>query len=100
MKDVKAINWEFAIYMATVFCGESVTGPYFNNLTDLLVKRFNIPYTTAGQISMIPTGFAPVFSLCIFFILKYNQSKRRIILIVLNFLSVVCHVTMLMIPNT
>lgn len=100
MKEVKEVSWEFWIFIVTVFFGESSIGPYFDNLTDLLVKRFNIPYTTAGQLSMIPTGFSPIFSMCFFFLLKRYQSKRRIIIIILNGLSVVCHVTMLLIPNT
>ena len=54
----------------TVFFGESSIGPYFDNLTDLLVKRFGVPYITAGQISMIPCGLCPLFAIVVYFILK------------------------------
>ena len=37
-----------------VFFSEGSLGPFSNNLNDLIVKRFAIPYGDAGKLLIIP----------------------------------------------
>ena len=48
-----------------VFFSEGSLGPFNDNLNDLLVNRFNIPYKDAGGLLLIPFGGLSIFSILV-----------------------------------
>lgn len=84
----------------TVFVGECCNGPFLDNLTDLILKRFGIPYTVSGALTMIPCGLTPLCSILWFWFINKYPSKRRLIFCCIALQSVVLHLVMLLIPNS
>ena len=84
----------------TIFIGECCNGPFLDNLTDLMVKRFNIPYTISGGLTMLPCGLSPVCSMIWFWFIKKYPSKRRLIFVLIALQSVLLHLILLLVPNS
>lgn len=83
-----------------IFVCESALGPFLDNATDLLVKRFNFSYVTAGRLMMLPFGLTPVMSLVWskLFVGKY-PTKRRLFFIITGLQALIPHVILYVMPN-
>lgn len=97
---MRQFSGEFWFYILAIFFGECCNGPFLDNLTDLLLKRFGIPYTTAGALTMIPCGLSPVCALVWYYFLSRFPNRRRLIMVCIACLSLALHVTVLLIPNS
>lgn len=63
--------------MATTLFTEASLGSCLDNMNDLLVKRFNIPYTDAGLLLITPYSGLAIFSVIFGFAIgKWPQSRR------------------------
>lgn len=72
---------QFWIIIAAILFFELCIATYIDNLNDLLVKRFQFSYVTAGYFLFIPYGVAAIFSFLIGNVLvKKPILKRKIIL--------------------
>ena len=88
------------MYIFTIFIGMCSISPFLDNLTDLLNKRFNMPYTTAGLFTMIPCGISPLFSIMLFYFLKKYQKQRRLLIVIVTLFAPFTHLLFAAIQNT
>jgi hypothetical protein len=71
------MNKSFWILIGVIFFTEYCVGPFIDNLNDTLVKRFQIPYVTAGEILIIPYGLASILSIALGKMLSIRPTWRR-----------------------
>lgn len=97
---VKEFNRWFWLIVLLIFLCESALGPFLDNATDLLVKRFNFSYVVAGRLMMIPFGLTPPMSLLWskLFIAKH-PTKRRFMFVATGLLALLPHVILYLMSN-
>jgi len=42
------------VLCGAIFSFEAALGPYFDNMNEMIVKRFGIDYTDAGKMLIVP----------------------------------------------
>jgi hypothetical protein len=67
----------FWVIIGAVFFTEYCLGSFVDNLNDTLVKRFQIPYVTAGEILILPYGLASLISIVLGKMLSLRPKWRR-----------------------
>lgn len=63
--------------MISSFFSEISLGGFMDNLNDLLVKRFSIPYTDAGALLITPYSGLTLFSIIFSVLISKRPSIRR-----------------------
>ena len=83
-----------------VFFSEGSLGPFNDNLNDLLVNRFNIPYKDAGGLLLIPFGGLSIFSILVGLYLSKKPTHRRSSFLLSTTLYFVFMGCLYLLPNT
>jgi hypothetical protein len=83
-----------------IFFAEASLGPFNDNLNDLIVKRFNIPYVTVGKLLLIPFTFLAPFSLAVGTICTKKPHYRRNIMLISSLIYFSAILSLYLLPNT
>ena len=69
-----------------------------DNLNDLLVKRFNIPYPDAGALLIIPYSGLTIFSIIFSVLISKKPHTRRNTFLMSNLLYALAQVLLYLLP--
>ena len=75
-------------------------GPFNDNLNELLIRRFGVPYTTAGQLLLIPMSGLTILTFIFGNILKNNPRVRRLSIAVASVLYLTTMAALYYLPNS
>lgn len=81
------------------FMAEVSLGSFMDNLNDLFVKRFNIPYTHAGFLLMIPFFGVTFFSIGISTLMKKKPHIRRTLFVISSILYFCGQISLYFLPH-
>ena len=99
-KEIRSFNSTFWFIIAFTFFSEASLGPFNDNLNDLLVKRFSIPYADAGRLLLIPSGGLSICSVIIGKVFTHYPRLRRRSFIFSTGLFFVTMILLYFLPNT
>jgi peptidoglycan/LPS O-acetylase OafA/YrhL len=85
---------------AAIFFFEAALGPYFDNLNDMIVKRFNIEYTMAGKLLLLPEGLLVFFGYALSKICYETPKWRRKIMLGITLAYFFAISLVYLLPNT
>lgn len=88
----------FWVLMVASFFSEVSLGGFMDNLNDLLVKRFNIPYTDAGALLIIPYSGLTIFSIIFSVLITKKPHIRRNTFLISNLLYAIGQVFLYLLP--
>jgi hypothetical protein len=88
----------FWILMLSCFFSEISLGGFMDNLNDLLVKRFNIAYTDAGALLIIPYSGLTIFSIIFSVLISKKPSFRRITYVISTLLYALGQIFLYLLP--
>ena len=83
-----------------IFFFEAALGPYFDNMNDMIVKRFGIDYTDAGKMLIVPEALLVVFGYGISKTCSIKPHWRRKILLIISIAYFVLISIVYLLPNT
>lgn len=83
-----------------IFFFEAAVGPYFDNMNDMIVKRFGINYTDAGKMLILPEALLVVFGYGISKTCSIKPHWRRKILLIISISYLILISLMYLLPNT
>lgn len=99
-KNLRKLNSQFWVVCVAIFFFQACLGPFFDNLNDLMVKRFNISYTDSGNMLLIPFSMLVVFAYLLTKISKSKPHWRRPCLLFASILYFLTISLLYLMPNT
>lgn len=100
MREIRSFSKVFWVLILAELFTEVSLGSFNDNLNDLIVKRFNIPYADAGILLVIPFASVAILSILFSIVMNKHPKTRRTLMVASTVLYLVGQIVLYFLPDT